>query len=157
MLALNYIRNNVADIKNTLQDLNMEAPIDDIIQQDTRRREILAEVEDLRAERNKGSKAIGQLYKQGQADEAEKQKAQVTEKCGSTRSTKLKLKLKLKPTCLSCKGTEVCVGPCQSCLDSNTMIGANGEHVPVGHPLMTTITGTWCRHILLWSEVFINR
>jgi hypothetical protein len=48
----------------------------------------------------------------------------------------------------ACKGTAFCVGPWQSCLDSNTMIGANGEHVPVGHPLMTTITGTWCRHIL---------
>ena len=77
-----------------------------------------------------------------------KKDAQVSEQCGSTRSTKLKLKLKLKPKCLSCKGTELCVAPCQSCLDSNTMIGANGEHVPVGHPLMTTITGTWCRHIL---------
>ncbi len=32
----------------------------------------------------------------------------------------------------ACKGTDVCVGPWQSRLDSNTTIGANGEHGPLG-------------------------
>ena len=40
-------------------DLNAEAPIDEILTLDTRRRELLTEVEALRAERNTVSKEIG--------------------------------------------------------------------------------------------------
>ena len=74
MLDMNFIRNNAEQIKNTLIDLNTEAPIDDIIAQDARRRDILREVEVLRAERNSGSKAIGQLMREGKTEEAEQQK-----------------------------------------------------------------------------------
>jgi len=74
VLDLNFIRHNVDQIKKALVDLNLEAPIDDIVDLDVRRREILKEVEALRAERNTGSKAIGQLMRQGKREEAEAQK-----------------------------------------------------------------------------------
>ena len=74
MLDLNYIRQNVAEVKKALADLNLEAPVDEIITHDARRRDILKEVEALRAERNSGSKAIGQLMREGKKDEAEAQK-----------------------------------------------------------------------------------
>ena len=74
MLDLNFIRHNVEQVRQTLRDLNTDAPIDEIINLDARRREILKEVETLRAERNTGSKAIGQLMAAGKKEEAEKQK-----------------------------------------------------------------------------------
>ena len=75
MLDINFIRNNTDQIKQALIDLNMEdAPVDDIINLDARRRDILKDVEALRAERNTGSKAIGQLMREGKKEEAEQQK-----------------------------------------------------------------------------------
>ena len=79
MLDLNYIRNNAEDIKKRLVDLNAEGPIDEIIQGDARRRDILKEVETLRAERNSGSKAIGQLMREGNKEAAEQQKQAMAE------------------------------------------------------------------------------
>jgi seryl-tRNA synthetase len=79
MLDMNFIRNNAGQIKKALADLNTEAPIDDIIAQDARRRDILKEVEVLRADRNSGSKAIGQLMQAGKREEAEQQKQAMAE------------------------------------------------------------------------------
>ncbi len=79
MLDLNFIRNNVDYIKKTLIDLNIEAPLDEIINLDARRRELLKAVEALRAERNTGSKAIGKLMRVGKREEAEKQKQGMAE------------------------------------------------------------------------------
>jgi seryl-tRNA synthetase len=79
MLDLTYIRENPAEIKARLVDLNSEAPIDEIIQLDEQRREILKEVETLRQERNAGSKAIGNLMRDGKKNEAEAQKQRMTE------------------------------------------------------------------------------
>jgi seryl-tRNA synthetase len=74
MLDLNFIRNHIDQVKQALVDLNTEAPIDEIIDLDARRRQILKKVETLRAERNRGSKTIGQLMRVGKKEEAEKQK-----------------------------------------------------------------------------------
>ena len=79
MLDLNFIRENPEKVKATLLDLNTEAPIDDILQFDQQRRELLKEVEALRQERNTGSKAIGQLMQAGKKDEAEAQKQRMSE------------------------------------------------------------------------------
>ena len=58
---------------------------------------------------------------------------QLSEKCGSTRCTSLKLKLKLKTKCHQhVRELPVSDSPWQSCLDSNTTLGANGEHGPLG-------------------------
>jgi seryl-tRNA synthetase len=79
MLDLNYIRENADEVKAKLVDLNLEAPIDEILALDVQRREILKEVEALRQERNSGSKIIGQLMREGKKDEAEAQKQHMTE------------------------------------------------------------------------------
>ena len=47
MLDLNFIRKNADKVKQTLLDLNTEAPIDEILELDEQRRTILKEVESL--------------------------------------------------------------------------------------------------------------
>lgn len=79
MLDLNFIRENPDLVKAKLDDLNTEAPIDEILQLDEQRRELLKEVEALRNERNTGSKAIGQLMREGKKDEAEAQKTKMSQ------------------------------------------------------------------------------
>ena len=59
MLDINLIREKPEMVKAAMADLNAEAPIDEILDLDTRRRELLTEVEALRAERNAVSKEIG--------------------------------------------------------------------------------------------------
>ncbi len=59
MLDLNLIREKTDRVKAAMADLNAEAPIDAIVTLDARRREVLTEVEALRAERNAASKEIG--------------------------------------------------------------------------------------------------
>jgi seryl-tRNA synthetase len=68
MLDINLIRDKPERVKAALLDLNVEAPIDQILTLDIRRREILSQVEALRAERNTTSKEIGRS-----ADPAERQ------------------------------------------------------------------------------------
>jgi seryl-tRNA synthetase len=79
MLDLNFIRENPDKVKAALIDLNIEAPIDEILQLDQQRRELLKEVEALRQERNSGSKIVGQLMREGKKEEAEVQKARMSQ------------------------------------------------------------------------------
>lgn len=79
MLDLNHIRQNPDEVKAKLVDLNIDAPIDEILGLDRQRRDLLQEVEALRQERNSGSKAIGQLMRQGKRDEAEAQKQRMAQ------------------------------------------------------------------------------
>ncbi len=58
MLDISLIREHPDMIRVAMRDLNAEAPIDEILALDARRREILTEVEALRAERNAVSKEI---------------------------------------------------------------------------------------------------
>ena len=78
MLDLNFIRENPEKVKAVLIDLNTEAPIEEILDLDQRRRTLLREVEALRQERNTGSKAIGQLMREGQKEQAEAQKQRMS-------------------------------------------------------------------------------
>ena len=59
MLDLRLIRDKTDFVKAEIAKLGEEAPIDEIVSLDIRRREILTEVEQLRAERNEGSREIG--------------------------------------------------------------------------------------------------
>ena len=79
MLDLNFIRENPDKVKAALVDLNTEAPIDEILELDQQRRSLLKEVEVLRQERNVGSKAIGQLMREGKKEEAEAQKKRMSD------------------------------------------------------------------------------
>jgi len=68
MLDIALIREKPDLVKAALIDLNVEAPIDEILTLDEQRREILTEVEALRAERNTVSREIGRMQ-----DQAERQ------------------------------------------------------------------------------------
>ncbi|MBC7255070.1 MAG: serine--tRNA ligase [Chloroflexi bacterium] len=63
------MRENAAYVKQAMIALNAEAPIDEILTLDERRRQLLTEIEALRAERNRVSKEIPRLK-----DAAEKQR-----------------------------------------------------------------------------------
>ena len=61
MLDLNFIREHPDEVKEALVKLNTDAPINTILELDAERRELLQEVETLRAERNRVSKEIGRM------------------------------------------------------------------------------------------------
>ena len=81
MLDIRFLRENPEvvkqNIRNKFQD-NKLPLVDEVIELDKRTREIKQEVEALRAERNKISKMIGGLMKQGKKEEAEEAKKKVT-------------------------------------------------------------------------------
>ena len=66
MLDINLIREKPEMVKAAMLDLNAEAPIDQILSLDAGRRELLQEVELLRAERNTVSKEISRSRDQEQ-------------------------------------------------------------------------------------------
>jgi seryl-tRNA synthetase len=82
MLELNFLRANKERVLQGLKVRNYEeaaaTAVEEIIQLDTSRKEIQTKLDQLRAEQNALSKAIGQLFKSGQRDQAEAEKAKVT-------------------------------------------------------------------------------
>lgn len=58
MIELAYIRDHAEEVKQAMRDLFTEAPIDEILALDERRRQILSTLEELRAERNRVSKEV---------------------------------------------------------------------------------------------------
>ena len=80
MLDIKFVRENPEivkqNIRNKFQDKKLPL-VDEVLELDKRNREIKQEVEALRAERNKLSKEIGGLMKQGKKEEAEEGKRQV--------------------------------------------------------------------------------
>ena len=81
MLDIRFLRENPEVVKQNIrykfQDSKLPL-VDEVIELDKRNREIKQEVEALRAERNKISKMIGGLMKQGKKEEAEEAKKKVT-------------------------------------------------------------------------------
>ncbi|MCS7260685.1 MAG: serine--tRNA ligase [Anaerolineae bacterium] len=71
MLDIAFIRAHPEAVKEALRKLNTDAPIDEILALDQRRRALLQETEALRAERNAGSKQIAVLMREGRHAEAE--------------------------------------------------------------------------------------
>jgi seryl-tRNA synthetase len=78
MLDMNFIREHPDQVKEALVALNAEAPIDEILELDRQRRELLQQVEALRAERNSGSKQIGALMREGRREQAEALKGRMS-------------------------------------------------------------------------------
>ena len=81
MLDIKFLRENPEivkqNIRNKFQDSKLPL-VDQVIDLDKKNREIKQEVESLRAERNKISKMIGGLMKEGNKEEAEEAKKKVT-------------------------------------------------------------------------------
>jgi len=69
MLDLNFIREHADEVKQALVTLNTTAPIDEILQLDRRRRELLQVVESLRARRNAVSKEIPRIKDAAQREQ----------------------------------------------------------------------------------------
>ena len=69
MIDLTFIREHPDIVRQALADLNSAGPLDEILALDQQRRDLLGEVEALRAERNRVSKEIPRIK-----DAAEKQR-----------------------------------------------------------------------------------
>lgn len=66
MIDIQLIRNEPEAVRQGLQKLGAEAPIEQIVRLDEQRRELLQEVEQLRHERNQNSEQIGRTQDQDQ-------------------------------------------------------------------------------------------
>jgi len=77
MLARDLYRSQPDLIREMLAHRRTVAPIDRLLEVDAAWREILVEVEALKARRNAGSKEIGGLYRDGRGDEAKANKAEM--------------------------------------------------------------------------------
>jgi seryl-tRNA synthetase len=79
MLDIRLIRENPAYVLAAMQALGAtDAPVSLVLSLDERRRDILARVEALRAERNAGSKQVGELMRARRRIEAEELKARMS-------------------------------------------------------------------------------
>ena len=81
MLDIKFLRENPEIVKQNIRNKFQESKlplVDQVIELDKKNREIKQEVESLRAERNKISKMIGGLMKEGKREEAEEAKKKVT-------------------------------------------------------------------------------
>ncbi len=77
MLDIRFIRENADAVKAAMQNRKADVDVDAVLALDARRREIVAEAEELKAERNRISKSIGKIIQEG--GDAEAIKAQVRE------------------------------------------------------------------------------
>ncbi len=77
MLDIRFIRENADAVKAAMANRNADVDIDTVLELDNRRRAIVSEAEELKAERNRISKSIGQMIKEG--NDPEEIKAQVRE------------------------------------------------------------------------------
>jgi seryl-tRNA synthetase len=79
MLDIKIIRDNPESVRAAMQTLGADdAPVSLVVRLDERRRAILAHVESLRAERNTGSKRVGQLIRDGKRVEGEELRHQMS-------------------------------------------------------------------------------
>jgi len=78
MLARDLFRNQPDRIRAMLDARRTDAPLDRLLEVDTAWREVLVQVEELKARRNAGSKEIGALYRDGRAEEAGARKGEMT-------------------------------------------------------------------------------
>src|SRR5256714_5902347 len=80
MLDLNYVRENLDAVRAALAKRHMPAAaLDDFARADTERRRVIAESDQLNAERNAASREIGALMKEGKREEADTRRREVGE------------------------------------------------------------------------------
>jgi len=80
MLDLNYVRENLEDVRAALAKRGLaSAVLDDFAEADATRRRVIAESDRLNAERNAASREIGALMKEGKRDEADARRRAVNE------------------------------------------------------------------------------
>jgi seryl-tRNA synthetase len=80
MLDLNYVRENLEGVRAALDKRGIPgAALDDFAQADAARRRVIAESDQLNAERNAASREIGALMKDGKREEADARRKAVNE------------------------------------------------------------------------------
>jgi len=80
MLDLNYVRENLEDVRLRLQTRGVEPELlDSFAEADGERRRVIAESDQLNAERNTASREIGALMKDGKRDLADARRKEVNE------------------------------------------------------------------------------
>jgi seryl-tRNA synthetase len=80
MLDLNYVRENLESVREALAERGMPTGVlDDFARTDAERRRIIAESDQLNAERNTASHEIGALMKDGKREEADARRKAVNE------------------------------------------------------------------------------
>ncbi len=80
MIDIKFLREHPDEVRQNIRNKFQEEKlplVDEVLALDARNRAIKGEVEALRSERNKGSKAIGMLMGQGKREEAEQLKNQI--------------------------------------------------------------------------------
>ena len=79
MLDLNYVRENIDKVREALQRApRRRTALDDFARADEERRRMIAESDQLNAQRNTSSREIGGLMKEGKKEEAEARRAEVS-------------------------------------------------------------------------------
>jgi seryl-tRNA synthetase len=80
MLDLNYVRENLDAVRAALEKRGLPtSPLGDFAAADTERRRVIAQSDQLNAQRNAASREIGALMKAGKRDEADARRKQVNE------------------------------------------------------------------------------
>ncbi|HKS08947.1 MAG TPA: serine--tRNA ligase [Pyrinomonadaceae bacterium] len=78
MLDLNYVRENIDNVREALRARRADTtPLDDFAKADEERRRVIAESDQLNAQRNAASREIGGLMKEGKKEEAETRRNEV--------------------------------------------------------------------------------
>jgi seryl-tRNA synthetase len=78
MLDLNYVRENIDNVRDALRARRADATaLDDFAKADQERRRVIAESDQLNAQRNASSREIGALMKEGKKEEAEARRSEV--------------------------------------------------------------------------------
>ncbi|MEZ4500512.1 MAG: hypothetical protein R2839_10650 [Thermomicrobiales bacterium] len=68
MLDIRLIREEPERVRQAMEALNTTAPIDEIIALDERRRDLVNQVEQMKARRNEGSKTVGKTSDKAERD-----------------------------------------------------------------------------------------
>ena len=78
MLDLNYVRNNLDQVREALEKRKSSTEVlEDFTRLDAERREVIGEADTVNRQRNESSREIGGLIQQGKKDEAEAKKKEV--------------------------------------------------------------------------------
>lgn len=92
MLEAKFVRENPERVDAAMKARNSSWDVQEFLTLDTKRRALIAQVEELQAKRNAASKNIGSLMQQGKQDEAAAAKAEVAELKGSISSLEQEMK-----------------------------------------------------------------
>ncbi|CAN5182140.1 serine--tRNA ligase [soil metagenome] len=78
MLDLNFVRENLQEVRKALENRNLPtASLDDFVELDETRRRVISESDKINQTRNSSSKEIGALMQAGKTEEAEAKKAEI--------------------------------------------------------------------------------